>query len=113
MHKTLPLLVLLLTGSALSAQDPDFALHHRALSGLETHCFDCHGPSSTIKAGLRVTSREDLLRGGERGSAVDLEDPGRSLLLINESAWYRALLQIYHAIATRILVNRATCEQAW
>src|SRR5687768_5089299 len=47
---------------------------------LATHCFKCHGGEGAPKAGLRLTSREGILRGGDSGPAVSLEAPGESLL---------------------------------
>jgi hypothetical protein len=47
---------------------------------LQAQCVDCHG-GSKIKSGLRLTSREALLKGGTRGPAVSLTNPEESLLL--------------------------------
>ncbi len=47
---------------------------------LEKECLRCHGPRRA-KSGLRLDSRAALLEGGERGSAIDLKAPARSLLL--------------------------------
>ena len=46
---------------------------------LETHCVECHGGEKT-KAGLDVTTRAALLRGGESGAAVQPGQPEASLL---------------------------------
>src|SRR5204863_7618071 len=43
-------------------------------------CLSCHGPGKA-KGGLRLDSRAGLLRGGDRGPAVDPDDPDGSLLL--------------------------------
>jgi len=48
---------------------------------LEANCFKCHGGGDKLKAEFRITSRAGLLRGGELGEAVDLENPPASLLL--------------------------------
>ena len=48
---------------------------------LETACFKCHGAEPKIKGGLRLTSRAAILKGGDTGPAVSLEDPAKSLLL--------------------------------
>ena len=48
---------------------------------LESHCIKCHGGEDKIKGGLRLASREDLLRGGDLGPVVDLGSRGDSLLL--------------------------------
>jgi len=48
---------------------------------LEANCFKCHGGGEKLKAEFRITSRAGVLRGGELGRAIDLEDPSASLLL--------------------------------
>lgn len=47
---------------------------------LQAHCFSCHGGEKKIKGGLRLTSRELLLQGGDSGPAVSLQKPEESLL---------------------------------
>jgi mono/diheme cytochrome c family protein len=46
---------------------------------LATHCYDCHTDSAN--GGLRVDSREALLKGGKRGSAIVVGKPEESLLI--------------------------------
>jgi hypothetical protein len=53
---------------------------------LQKRCAQCHGASSGM-SGLRVTSRENLLRGGSRGAALV---PGKSA----DSLLYRAVAHI-------------------
>lgn len=48
---------------------------------LKSHCLKCHGAGKTIKGGLRLTSQENILKGGETGPAVSLDQPDKSLLL--------------------------------
>src|SRR5262245_43609742 len=48
---------------------------------LDRHCMRCHGPLGNPKGGLRLTSRENVLLGGESGAAVNLEKPVESLLV--------------------------------
>jgi mono/diheme cytochrome c family protein len=48
---------------------------------LERSCFKCHGAEAKIKGGLRLTSRAGLLKGGDTGPAISLDDPSKSLLL--------------------------------
>ncbi|MEM7231077.1 MAG: DUF1553 domain-containing protein [Planctomycetota bacterium] len=48
---------------------------------LQASCNKCHGSKERIKAHFRVTSREGLIRGGDRGPAINLEDPKKSLFL--------------------------------
>ncbi|MEX1039482.1 MAG: PSD1 and planctomycete cytochrome C domain-containing protein [Pirellulaceae bacterium] len=47
---------------------------------LTTHCLECHGPEKQHN-GLRLDLREHLLRGGDGGPAVNLDDPDSSPLL--------------------------------
>ena len=47
---------------------------------LATNCLPCHGGKKT-SSGLRVDSREALLRGGDRGPAIVPGEPGKSLLI--------------------------------
>lgn len=48
---------------------------------LEAKCFKCHGGGKKIRGDLRLTSRAGVLRGGELGPAVSLDDPAESQLL--------------------------------
>ncbi|GIW94453.1 MAG: hypothetical protein KatS3mg110_2494 [Pirellulaceae bacterium] len=48
---------------------------------LARRCFTCHGGQAEVKGGLRLSNRQDLIKGGESGPAVDLESPEESLLL--------------------------------
>ena len=47
---------------------------------LEQNCFQCHG-NGEVKGGLQLTSREKILKGGDYGAAVSLENPTDSFLL--------------------------------
>lgn len=47
---------------------------------LERHCLSCHGENK-VKGGLRLDSREAILRGGKNPPAVVAGDPKGSLLL--------------------------------
>ena len=47
---------------------------------LVERCIECHG-TDTQENGLRLDSREAILRGGKRGPSVDLQQVERSLLL--------------------------------
>ncbi|MEZ6058983.1 MAG: PSD1 and planctomycete cytochrome C domain-containing protein [Planctomycetaceae bacterium] len=55
---------------------------------LKANCLKCHSGSEP-KAGLRLTSRADILQGGESGPAVDLEDHAGSYLIsaVNYDGW--------------------------
>jgi len=48
---------------------------------LQTHCFKCHGGEAKVRAGFRLTSRAGVLKGGELGDAVNLQDLKASLLI--------------------------------
>jgi hypothetical protein len=48
---------------------------------LKANCLKCHGGEAKIKGGLRLSSREDVLKGGDSGPAVTLDKPDDSLLL--------------------------------
>jgi len=48
---------------------------------LERHCYKCHGPGEEPKSNFRLTTRSELLAGGEYGEAVYLEEPSASPLL--------------------------------
>ncbi len=69
--------------SSAHAQDPADAKFYaeKIHPLLEANCFKCHGGGEKLKAEFRLTSRAGLLRGGELGQAVDLENPSASLLL--------------------------------
>ncbi len=53
----------------------------RVLPILKENCFECHGGGEKIRAEFVLTNRDDLIKGGESGPAIDLESPGDSLLL--------------------------------
>ena len=73
----------LLTGPLIAQNDP------RSLELFETEirpilvekCYVCHGPSDDPMGGLRVDSRESLLKGGSRGTAIVPGNPDKSLLI--------------------------------
>ena len=48
---------------------------------LKRRCYECHGPESDGKAGLRVDSLRDLVVGGESGPAIVPGHPEKSLLI--------------------------------
>ncbi|MBX3415142.1 MAG: PSD1 domain-containing protein [Pirellulales bacterium] len=45
------------------------------------HCLKCHGGTGKAKGGLFLTSRDEILKGGDSGPAVSLDSPHESLLL--------------------------------
>jgi hypothetical protein len=49
---------------------------------LQAQCLSCHGGGEKkAKGGLKLTSREELMKGGKNGPAITLDDPGGSLLV--------------------------------
>src|SRR5438067_12002013 len=49
---------------------------------LVEHCYECHSATARkVEGGLRVDSREGLLKGGDSGPALVPGDPAKSLLL--------------------------------
>ncbi len=61
-----------------SEQEDHFEKHVRPL--LIQRCLKCHS-GETVKGGLRLESRESLLKGGETGPAVVPQKPEQSLLI--------------------------------
>lgn len=76
----------LLWMSSLPAESPtatDVAFFEKdVLPILKANCFACHGSEKKLQGGLKLTSREDILKGGESGPAVDLKKPDESLILL-------------------------------
>lgn len=60
------------------AQLDYFEQHVRPV--LVKHCIECHGPEEP-GAGLRLDSRQSVLKGGSSGPAVSVGKPGSSLLI--------------------------------
>ena len=82
------LFVLVLIGTAVGARseasggaaDPNVQFTTRVKPILEERCSSCHG-AEEARSGLRVDSREALLRGGDRGPAIIPGKPDDSLLV--------------------------------
>ena len=53
----------------------------KVLPLLESRCFECHGTQDKIKGGLRLTSVESMLKGGDNGPAIVPSKPEESLLI--------------------------------
>ncbi len=67
---------------AQSPTDADIATFEKeVLPILKANCFACHGSEKKLQGGLKLTSREDILKGGESGPAVNLKKPDESLIL--------------------------------
>jgi mono/diheme cytochrome c family protein len=78
------LLLLVLPGAGLPAAPPSeparfFETQVRPI--LQAQCLTCHGGGKKVRGGLRLTSRELLLKGGDSGPAVLFQKPDDSLLL--------------------------------
>ena len=65
---------------ALNAEQVKFYIDQVAPI-LVNNCFGCHGPGSSVKGELYLGNRQDILKGGETGPSVDLENPMDSLLI--------------------------------
>lgn len=75
-----------LMASGLRSESPSAAdvafFEMDVLPILKANCFACHGSEKKLQGGLKLTSREDILKGGESGPAVDLKKPEESLILM-------------------------------
>ncbi len=69
----------LLAALALTLQDEDL-FEKKIRPVLHATCLPCHGPDKT-KGGLRLDSRDALLRGGDSGPAIKADNLSDSLLL--------------------------------
>src|SRR5579884_1065911 len=75
------LLVLLLAAAPAAAQSPgDDFFEKEVRPLLAARCLSCHGDSKP-KGGLRLTSRQSVLKGGDSGPAVVPGKPENSLLV--------------------------------
>ena len=80
-------LVLSVTSSLIAQDRPAASADDVAFFGkevlpiLKANCFACHGSEKKLQGGLRLTNRDEILKGGESGPAVDLKKPDESLLL--------------------------------
>ena len=75
------LLGLLLVGTPLPAAEPGAEFFEAEIRPiLIKHCQECHSAKKT-KGGLRMTSRAELLKGGDSGPAIVPGRPKESLLL--------------------------------
>ncbi len=69
------------TGEAYSPDDLAF-FENKIRPVLVEHCYSCHSTASeSIKAGLRVDSRRQMLVGGDSGPAIEPGDVDASLLI--------------------------------
>jgi len=70
----------LLAALVLTLADDDDLFEKKIRPILHSTCLPCHGADKT-KGGLRLDSRDALLRGGDSGPAIKVGDPSSSLLL--------------------------------
>jgi hypothetical protein len=66
------------------AQSPQVAEHFekKVRPLLAARCLECHGADpKKVKGGLRLTSRAEILKGGDTGPAIASGDPAKSLLI--------------------------------
>jgi mono/diheme cytochrome c family protein len=47
----------------------------------DTHCLECHGAKGKVRGGLKMTSREELLKGGDTGPSLVPGSPEKSFLM--------------------------------
>jgi cytochrome c553 len=74
-------LVLVVAASpALADDSPETFFELKVRPVLATECLSCHGGKKT-SGGLSVATREALIKGGDRGPAIVVGDPDRSLLI--------------------------------
>jgi hypothetical protein len=65
---------------SLAEPPAQIQFENKVLPILKEHCFKCHGDMKS-KGGLKLTSRESLLEGGDSGLVIDLKNPAGSVLL--------------------------------
>ena len=71
---------LLIISTGVQASDASDWFEAQVRPVLATHCWGCHGPGQQ-QSGLRLDSRESILKGGERGPAIVPGNQAASLLL--------------------------------
>jgi hypothetical protein len=78
--RRIAVVLLLLGGTAVADVDPAVHFQQRVLPLLQARCISCHGTEKQ-KGGLRLDSRDAILKGGENGPAIVAGDPAKSLLI--------------------------------
>ncbi|MFL2871649.1 MAG: PSD1 and planctomycete cytochrome C domain-containing protein [Pirellulaceae bacterium] len=73
------LVILLLVSQFCSADERTFEADVRPI--LKAHCFHCHGEEGDPEGALDLRLRKLIVKGGESGPAIDLENPLGSLIL--------------------------------
>ena len=72
---------LLILPATLAAPDGDAFFESKVRPILVDRCDECHGAEAENEAGLYITSRKALLKGGRSGPAIQPGRPDRSLLI--------------------------------
>jgi hypothetical protein len=72
--------VILVLPTLIRADDAETFFETKIRPVLAESCLKCHG-GKKVSRGLRVDSREALLKGGETGPAIVVGDPDKSLLI--------------------------------
>jgi Protein of unknown function (DUF1553)/Protein of unknown function (DUF1549)/Planctomycete cytochrome C len=88
LRRTVPMVLIALTAmvgpalaEALPPEQVEF-FENKIRPVLVDRCYSCHSSTSEkIKGGLRVDTRDGLLKGGTTGSAIEPGQPDRSLLI--------------------------------
>ena len=76
------LIMLMFSGVARAADDDGIQYFEKNVRPiLVERCNECHGDSGKVKGGLRLTTREGILKGGESGPAAVPGKPGESLIV--------------------------------
>jgi len=73
-------MLLFTTVCGLNAQSASDHFETKVRPVLARNCYGCHGPAQQL-SGLRVDSRDALMKGGKRGAAIVPQQPESSLLL--------------------------------
>ena len=79
-----PVLVALAAAGPVRGQSPTSAefFEKKVRPVLVAHCLECHGADpKKVKGGLRLTSRAEMLKGGDTGPAVVAGQPTKSRLI--------------------------------
>ena len=75
------IVLLVFAATALRAQSVDF-FESKIRPILVENCYECHSEAKgKHRGGLRLDSKEGLLKGGDTGPAIVANDPGKSLLM--------------------------------
>lgn len=76
------LLAALLTWVPAALADGDLThFENKIRPVLAERCYECHSAAQKVKGGLILDTKDGLLKGGDTGPAIDLNDPDKSLLL--------------------------------